>query len=102
MLAQTAGDVGDALGRLERAGLEYKLDGVRVQVHRRDDQVRVFSRQLHDVTHSVPEIVDTALALPVRQFVLSVPKRLRPFLHHRHIYHPFPTLPVGGPAGSDL
>ena len=35
MLAQTATSVADALGPLGRAACEWKLDGVRVQIHRR-------------------------------------------------------------------
>ncbi len=51
--------------------LELKIDGARVQVHRRGDQVRVFSRQLNEVTDSVPEIVDLARALPCREIILD-------------------------------
>jgi len=39
---------------------EYKLDGARIQVHRRGDQVRVFTRRLTEVTESLPEAVDYA------------------------------------------
>src|SRR5918994_490460 len=56
MLAQTAADVGEALERLGEASLEAKLDGARVQVHRRGDEVRVFSRRLNEVTPAVPEV----------------------------------------------
>src|SRR3989449_6509692 len=54
MLAQAADDVGDALTRLGegQAAFEYKLDGARIQVHKARDEVRVFSRQLNDVTRS--------------------------------------------------
>jgi DNA ligase-1 len=43
-----------------RTAFEYKLDGARVQIHKLDDEVRIFSRRLTDVTESLPEIVDTA------------------------------------------
>jgi DNA ligase-1 len=71
MLAGTATDVGDAMGRLGRAGVEFKLDGARIQVHRRDGDVAVFTRSLEDVTARVPEIVEAALALPAEPFVLD-------------------------------
>lgn len=71
MLAQTATGVEDALERLDDAALEYKLDGVRLQVHRLGPDVRVFTRQLHDVTSRVPEVVEAALALPVEQAILD-------------------------------
>ncbi len=70
MLAQTATDVGDALTRLGgRAVFEAKLDGARVQIHRRGDEVRIFSRSLDDVTARLPEVVEATLALPVESFV---------------------------------
>ena len=60
MLAQMAQDVDNALS--EHAGktaFEYKYDGARVQIHKQSGEVRVFSRRLTDVTHSLPEIVET-------------------------------------------
>ena len=71
MLAQPAETMDAALESIPDAAIEYKLDGARVQVHREGDDVRVFTRQLNDVTASVPEIVEAALALPVRSIVLD-------------------------------
>ncbi len=71
MLARPAKDVGEALERLGTAAIEWKLDGARVQVHRRDDDVRVYTRSLDDVTARVPEIVQATLALPVRAGVFD-------------------------------
>ncbi|MGH2899746.1 MAG: ATP-dependent DNA ligase, partial [Solirubrobacteraceae bacterium] len=51
--------------------LEWKLDGARIQVHRRDDEVRVFTRQQNDVTAAVPEIVEIVRALPARTLLLD-------------------------------
>ena len=58
MLAQTASGVVEALK--EHGGetaFEHKLDGARVQIHTRGNDVRIFSRRLTDVTPSLPEIV---------------------------------------------
>ena len=71
MLARPARNVEEALGRLGKAAAEWKLDGARVQIHRRDDDVAVYTRSLDDVTARVPEIVDAARALPVRTAVLD-------------------------------
>jgi DNA ligase-1 len=71
MLASPAGDAEEALERLGEAAFEYKLDGARLQVHRAGDEVRVFTRQLQDVTSRLPEVVDWAMALPVREAVLE-------------------------------
>ncbi len=57
MLAQTAQALDEAFERfMGRVALEYKLDGARVQIHRRGPEVRVYSRQLADVTASLPDV----------------------------------------------
>jgi DNA ligase-1 len=71
MLAGTAPDVEAALERISPAAVEWKLDGARIQVHRQHRDVRVFTRSLDDVTDRVPEVVEAALALPVRVAVLD-------------------------------
>ena len=58
MLAQTAKNLAEAFERYEgRVALEYKLDGARVQIHRRGDEVRIYSRNLADVSGSLPDVV---------------------------------------------
>ena len=71
MLAQTAEDVDQAMARLGDAFLEFKLDGARVQAHKSGDEVRVFSRQLNDVTAAVPELVLALRGLPAREVILD-------------------------------
>ena len=71
MLARPAKDPDEALARLGAAAVEWKLDGARVQIHRRDDEVSVYTRSLDDVTARVPEIVAATLALPVSAAVLD-------------------------------
>jgi DNA ligase-1 len=61
MLAEMADGVGEALK--EHGGIsafEFKYDGARIQIHRKTDQVKIFSRRLTDVTSSVPDIVNLA------------------------------------------
>jgi DNA ligase-1 len=71
MLAESAADIDEALAELGAASLEYKLDGARIQVHKEDDEVRVYSRTLRDVTLAVPDIVAIARALPAHAIVLD-------------------------------
>jgi DNA ligase-1 len=71
MLATSAEDVEAALERLHCAAFEYKLDGARIQVHKDGSEVRLFTRQLQDVTERLPEIVEWARRLPVREAVLD-------------------------------
>ena len=51
--------------------VEHKLDGARIQVHRRGDEVRVWSRTLHEITDAVPEIVALVRGLDVETVVLD-------------------------------
>ena len=71
MLAQSADGVDDALARLGSMALDYKLDGARVQVHKDDAEVRVFTRNLRDVTAAVPEVIEAVGAMPPRRLVLD-------------------------------
>lgn len=72
MLAASAPDPMAALLKVGRpAYADVKLDGIRVQVHRRGDQVRIFSRSLDDITERLPEVVDAVRALPARELVLD-------------------------------
>lgn len=71
MLASPSTGIAEAMEQLGEAAVEWKLDGVRVQIHRNGDDVRVFTRTLDDVTPRVPEIVEAALALPVHTAVLD-------------------------------
>ena len=58
MLAQTAEEIEEAFARFgDGFALEYKLDGARVQIHRRGDEVRIYSRRLSNVTESLPDLV---------------------------------------------
>ncbi|MCV7228497.1 ATP-dependent DNA ligase [Mycolicibacterium komossense] len=70
MLAQTATDVSVALEKLGGTAIfEAKLDGARVQIHRRGDDVTVYTRSLDDVTARLPEVVAATLALPVHHLI---------------------------------
>jgi DNA ligase-1 len=71
MLASSADSVTTALARVSPAVLEWKIDGVRIQVHRDGPQIGVFTRTLDDITGRVPEIVSAVLALDVRSLVLD-------------------------------
>jgi DNA ligase-1 len=57
MLAQVAEDVSEVL--VEHGGetaFEYKYDGARVQIHKLNNKVMIFSRRLTNVTKSLPEL----------------------------------------------
>jgi DNA ligase-1 len=71
MLADSAPTLSDALTAGTPVAVEWKLDGARIQVHRRDDRVAVYTRSLNDVTAAVPEVVELVKALPARELILD-------------------------------
>ena len=72
MLAQTAAHVEEALDVLEGdVAFEWKMDGARIQVHKVGAEVRIYTRNLNEVTDAIPEIVEKVRALPVRTVVLD-------------------------------
>ena len=73
MLASSATTVAAAM---DKAGggavaVDTKLDGIRIQVHRRGDEVSVATRSLEDITARLPEVVEVVRALPATDLVLD-------------------------------
>ena len=61
MLAEIAPGFGDVLRAHDgRTALEFKYDGARIQLHRADDRVVIWTRRLSDVTPSLPDVVEVA------------------------------------------
>ncbi len=71
MLATAAADIGSAMEVVGRAQVDWKLDGARVQAHRRGQDVRLFTRNLNDVTERLPDVAETVRALPGGDLVLD-------------------------------
>ncbi len=71
MLASTTASVREAVEGMGTAVVEWKLDGARIQVHRTDDGIRVFTRNLNDVTERSAAVVEVVSALPARQLILD-------------------------------
>ncbi|MDP9177881.1 MAG: ATP-dependent DNA ligase, partial [Gemmatimonadota bacterium] len=71
MLADSAPTVDDAMSEGIASAIEWKIDGARIQVHRREDRVAVYTRNLNDVTAAVPEVVEVVRALPARELILD-------------------------------
>ncbi len=79
MLASSAADVAAAVAKATGKGaatdtrvvVDRKLDGIRLQVHRRGDEVVVATRSLDDITDRLPEVVDVVRSLAAREVVLD-------------------------------
>ncbi|MFJ8059493.1 ATP-dependent DNA ligase [Streptomyces sp. NPDC096142] len=71
MLAHSATSVAEAVGKLGDCAVEEKLDGIRVQVHRDGEAVRIYTRTLDDITERLPELTAAALELRGERFILD-------------------------------
>lgn len=73
MLANMAEDPTEVI--TEHGGstaFEYKYDGARIQIHKKDDEIRIYSRRLSDVTESLPDIVAAIQLLEIQHdFILE-------------------------------
>ena len=65
MLASPAEDADEIIRRLgPEVWVEDKYDGIRAQLHKHGPDVRLYSRDLHDISDQFPEIVEAARELP--------------------------------------
>ncbi len=71
MLAASAPTVAAAFDRVSPAAVEWKIDGIRIQVHRQGGQVAVFTRSLDDITARLPEITGAVLGTAAQSLVLD-------------------------------
>jgi DNA ligase 1 len=72
MLAQTAADVAAALEEIHgEVAFEWKMDGARIQVHKRGDEVRIYTRSLNEISAAIPEIAELARTFPAHALVLD-------------------------------
>ena len=61
MLASPVEDAAEILTRLgPEVWVEDKYDGIRAQLHRCSSEVRLYSRDMHDISGQFPEIVEAA------------------------------------------
>jgi len=72
MLAQTAIDVAEALQEIHgAAAFEWKMDGARIQVHKRGPEVRIYTRSLNEISAAIPEIAELARSFAQDTLVLD-------------------------------
>jgi DNA ligase-1 len=71
MLAASSPSVAEAVARFDRCSVEWKLDGIRLQAHRDGDEVRLFTRNLNDVTDQFAPVVAMLRSWPARAFVVD-------------------------------
>jgi DNA ligase 1 len=71
MLASPAASVSEAVASFDAASVEWKIDGIRVQIHRCGDEIRIYTRNLNEITHALPGIVAAVRDLAVSRAVFD-------------------------------
>jgi DNA ligase-1 len=72
MLAQSMSSLEDAIKGAGNAAIEIKYDGARVQIHKRKDVIKIFSRRLEDVTKGLPDVVSySASSINAEEVILD-------------------------------
>lgn len=72
MLAQLSPNVQATIEEMGWALCETKYDGIRVQIHRKDDEINIFTRRLENISNAVPEIVEyIRKSLPHHDYIVE-------------------------------
>lgn len=71
MLASPGSSVREALTDAGLAQIDWKLDGIRLQAHRRGTEVALFTRNLNEVTDRLPRVVEVIRSLPGGDLVVD-------------------------------
>ncbi len=73
MLYQKAKDLEDAFKTVGKpAALEYKYDGFRMQIHKDDGKIKIFTRNLENVTNQFPDVVSFVKHVKGNSFIIDV------------------------------
>ena len=70
-LAERLGSSKEILEKMGKCAIDQKLDGFRAQVHKKDKEVRVFSRNLEDITHFMPEVVEEVKKIDCEDLIID-------------------------------
>lgn len=72
MLAERAVDSLEALKKLDGFGLaEFKIDGERIQFHKQDEKVELFTRSLENVSSNFPDMINIIKQLSPREMIVE-------------------------------
>lgn len=93
MLAERVQTSKEALDKVSGKGaVEFKLDGERVQIHRKDKKVQIFSRSLENITHYYPDVAEASMTIPLSNFIIeaevvAINKYTEDFLPFQELMH---------------
>lgn len=72
MLAQLSPGIEETVKEMGWAICETKYDGIRVQIHRKGEEIEIYTRRLENISKALPEIVSYIReSLPPRDFIVE-------------------------------
>ncbi|MEM2991264.1 MAG: ATP-dependent DNA ligase, partial [Halobacteria archaeon] len=71
MLASYASSIEEIFQEFKEFALEIKYDGIRVQAHKKGDEVKVFTRRLKDITSAVPDLIEKLKRIKAENFIIE-------------------------------
>ena len=93
MLAERVQTSKEALEKVSGEGaVEFKLDGERVQIHRKGKNVEIFSRSLENITHYYPDVAEISKTIKLTNFIIeaevvAINKYTEEFLPFQELMH---------------
>jgi DNA ligase-1 len=60
MLGEKVDSIKEVMDKFGKIAIEYKYDGLRAEIHKKEDRIWIFTRRLEDVSHQFPDLVDMA------------------------------------------
>jgi len=93
MLAERVRTAKDALEKSAgKAAVEFKIDGERVQIHKTDKKVQIFSRSLENVTHYYPDVAEASRTINFKNIIIeaevvAINKNTEEFLPFQELMH---------------
>lgn len=93
MLAERVQTSEEALEKVSGKGaVEFKLDGERVQIHRKGKKVEIFSRSMENITHYYPDVAEVSRTIKLTNFIIeaevvAINKYTEEFLPFQELMH---------------
>jgi DNA ligase-1 len=71
MLASHASSLEEIFEEFKEFALEIKYDGIRVQVHKKDEIIKIYTRRLRDITSALPDLIEKLKQIKAENFILE-------------------------------
>lgn len=70
-LAERLSTPEEIIEKIGKCAVEFKLDGFRMQCHKKENEVRIYSRSLENITNMLPEVVGAIKNLKAKEIIFE-------------------------------